>query len=414
MTPFPGERVTSDNRLEYSDRVRALDGVTLPAALVDLDALDRNADRIAGPARTHGKRLRLATKSLRCAWMISYLRDRLGEVHGGLMCLTVAEAAYLAERGFDDLLVAYPTVQRADLQTLAAMTREGRTVRLVVDCAEHVRAMSEVARAENVVLRAVIDIDMSYRPLGAATHLGVRRSPIRTGAEAIAIAREAERAGGVIVDGLMGYEAQVAGMGEANPFTPLVNPVKAWIKRRSIPDVAARRARIADEFRAANIPVALFNGGGTGSLATTSAEDAVTEVTAGSGFYCPHLFDYYAGNRLEPAAFFALQIVRRPAPGIVTCQGGGYVASGEAGPDRLPIPYLPRGLSLLGVEGAGETQTPVRWPTTAGEATLGAPVIFRHAKAGELMERFNEIVLVRGGRVERRVPTYRGEGFAFL
>lgn len=406
--------MTASGPLEYSDWLRALEDVALPAALADLDALDRNTDRIAEPVRAHGKRLRLATKSLRCAGVIAHVRGRLGDLYGGLMCLTVAEAAFLAERGFDDLLVAYPTVQRSDLQTLAVLTRGGRTARLVVDCAAHVRAMSEVARTEGVTLRAVIDIDMSYRPLGAATHLGVRRSPVRTGAEAIALAREAERAGGVMIDGLMGYEAQVAGMGESSPFTPLTNPVKAWIKRRSIPDVAARRARIASELRAAGVQVALFNGGGTGSLATTSNEDVVTEVTAGSGFFCPHLFDYYPGNRLEPAAFFALQIVRFPAPGIVTCQGGGYVASGEAGRDRLPVPYLPRDLSLLGVEGAGETQTPVRWPSGAGEARLGAPVIFRHAKAGELMERFNEIVLVRGGRVEGRAPTYRGEGRAFL
>ncbi|MCC6157674.1 MAG: alanine racemase [Deltaproteobacteria bacterium] len=401
-------------RLEYSDWIRSLEGVALPAALVDLDALERNADRIAAPVRASGKRLRLATKSLRCVRVASHLRERLEDIYGGLMCLTVAEAAFLADRGFDDLLIAYPTMQRADLVALAALTRAGRTVRLVVDSAEHVRAMSDVSHAEGVTLRAVIDIDMSYRPFGTATHLGVRRSPIRTGAEAIAIAREAQRAGGVIVDALMGYEAQVAGMGEASPFTPLTNPVKAWIKRRSIPDVASRRARIASELRAAGVNVALFNGGGTGSLATTSNEDVVTEVTAGSGFFCPHLFDYYAGTRLEPAAFFALQIVRFPAPGIVTCQGGGYVASGEAGRDRLPVPHLPRGLSLLGVEGAGETQTPLRWPASAGEARLGAPVIFRHAKAGELMERFNEIVLVRGGRVVDRVPTYRGEGFAFL
>ncbi|MCL4234567.1 MAG: alanine racemase [Deltaproteobacteria bacterium] len=400
--------------LDHDAWLRALDSAALPAALVDLDALERNADRIAEPARARGKRLRLATKSLRCAWIVSHLRERLDDIYGGLMCLTVAEAAFLADRGFDDLLVAYPTLQRADLMALAALTRAGRTVRLVVDCVEHLRAMRDTACAANVTLRAVIDIDMSYRPLGPATHLGVRRSPIRTGAEAIALAREAERAGGVIVEGLMGYEAQVAGMAEASPFTPFTNPVKAWIKRRSVPDVAERRAHIAEELRAAGVNVALFNGGGTGSLATTSAEDVVTEVTAGSGFFCPHLFDYYAGNRLEPAAFFALQIVRLPAPGIITCQGGGYVASGEAGRDRLPVPYLPRGLSLLGVEGAGETQTPVRWPARAGEARLGAPVIFRHAKAGELMERFNEIVLVRGGRVVDRVPTYRGEGFAFL
>ena len=82
----------------------------------------------------------------------------------------------------------------------------------------------------------------------------------------------------------------------------------------------------------------LFNGGGTGSVAWSAEDPALTEVAAGSGFLDSHLFDGFRGLALEPAAFFALQVTRRPAPGLVTCQGGGFVASGAAGPDRLPLP----------------------------------------------------------------------------
>ena len=108
-----------------------------------------------------------------------------------------------------------------------------------------------------------------------------------------------------------------------------------------------------------------------------------------------------------------LQVVRKPADGFVTCLGGGLVASGAAGADRLPLPCWPEGLELLPLEGAGEVQTPLKGPGTAA-LSLGDPVFFRHAKAGELAEHFNEYLFVRGDHIVSRAPTYRGLGKAFL
>ena len=62
----------------------------------------------------------------------------------------------------------------------------------------------------------------------------------------------------------------------------------------------------------------------------------ITEITAGSGFYAPTLFDRYSSFRLTPAAMFAMPVVRRPSGGVATLLGGGYPASGAAGRDRLP------------------------------------------------------------------------------
>ena len=73
------------------------------------------------------------------------------------------------------------------------------------------------------------------------------------------------------------------------------------------------------------------------------------------------------------------------------------------------MPTYPAGLAMLGSEGAGEVQTPLRG-TAAGRLRLGDRVWFRHAKAGELCERFNRLYLVSAGRIVDEVPTYRGEG----
>jgi D-serine deaminase-like pyridoxal phosphate-dependent protein len=177
--------------------------------------------------------------------------------------------------------------------------------------------------------------------------------------------------------------------------------------------VASARAEVARLLKDAGHTVRVLNGGGTGSLRWASEEDALTEVTAGSGYVDSQLFSYYRDLDLEPAAYFALQVVRRPHAGMVTCHGGGYVASGEAGPDRLPRPALPEGAALLKLEGAGEVQTPVVLPPGV-DVAVGDPLFFRHAKAGELAEHFNEYLLVKGDRVVERAPTYRGLGHCFL
>ena len=145
----------------------------------------------------------------------------------------------------------------------------------------------------------------------------------------------------------------------------------------------------------------------------TGAEDCVTDIAAGSGFYGPTLFDAYGHFQPRPAALFALPVVRLPSPGVATVLGGGYHASGAAGVDRLPAPHLPAGLRLDPQEGAGEVQTPVLG-RAAEELRIGDRVYFRHAKAGELCERFDTLHLVDGEQIVASVPTYRGEGKTFL
>ncbi len=210
----------------------------------------------------------------------------------------------------------------------------------------------------------------------------------------------------------MGYEAHIAGVGDRPLEQRLQGPLIRVMKRLSARELAERRAAVVAAVREV-APVPIVNGGGTGSIHTTVAEPVVTEVTAGSGFFAPTLFDRYAGFKLTPAAMFAMPVVRRPSPAVATLLGGGYHASGAAGKDRLPAPYLPRGLRLDPLEGAGEVQTPVAG-AAAASLRIGDRVYLRHAKAGELCERFNGLYLVRGQEIVDEVSTYRGEGLSAL
>ena len=235
---------------------------------------------------------------------------------------------------------------------------------------------------------------------------------MRTPAQAQALAREVVARPRFELAAVMGYEAHIAGVGDRPLGRRLQGPLIRAMKRRSAAELAERRAAVVAAVREV-APVPIVNGGGTGSIHTTRGEEVITEITAGSGFFAPLLFDRYSDFTLTPAAMFAMPVVRRPSGSIATLLGGGYLASGAAGPDRLPAPYLPRGLSLDAEEGAGEVQTPVIG-AAAASLRVGDRVYLRHAKAGELCERFNGLHLVRGQEIVDEVPTYRGEGRAEL
>lgn len=382
-------------------------GETLPAMFVDLGVFDANTDHLVAVARDAGKTLRLASKSVRVPALMRRIVERGGPTVRGLMCFSAREAAFLADEGFDDLLVAYPQVQPADLEALHGLVAAGRTVSLMVDSPAHIDAVE--ATPGTVPLPVCIDLDVSYRPLGL--HLGAQRSPVRDLGRFEAVLDRVMASDAVAFAGVMGYEAQVAGVPDRLPGHALNNALVRGMKRFSVPDAARKREAVARLLRDRGLS-GLFNAGGTGSIRTSVAEPWVTEVTAGSGFLQSHLFDAYVENRNEAALAFALRVTRVPQPDIVTCQSGGFIASGETGPDKAPVPFWPPGVEPVSGEGYGEVQTPLKIPKGV-TLEVGDAVLFRPAKAGEIAERFQEYLLVQDGAVVDRVPTYRGMGQCF-
>jgi D-serine deaminase-like pyridoxal phosphate-dependent protein len=307
-------------------------------------------------------------------------------------------------------VVAYPSVDRGALARLAAIAAEdpaGAPVTMV-DCPEHL----ELIPAGGGRVPVAIDLDVGYWPLGGRLKFGPRRSPIRTAADAGAFAAAIARAPHVELVGVMGYEGQIAGVADRVPHRALENAVIRVMKHFSAADVRERRGDMVAAIRE-HAELRFVNGGGTGSIAQTVADPSVTEVAAGSGLYAPMLFQYYRDFHLAPAAGVALALNRRPGPGVITAQGGGYVASGTARADRQPVPAWPGGLSLDPREGAGEAQTPLLGAATA-DMPIGGRVYMRHAKAGELCERFNTLHVIEHGQLAGEMATYRGEGQVFL
>ena len=391
----------------HADLERTFAGHEAPFAFLDLDALEANADDLL--RRSDPKPVRLASKSIRCRWVVEHVLARHDRFRG-VLALTLPEALWLHDHGQRDVVVGYPTVDRAAVATAAERADDDGPV-LMVDSTDHLDLVEAAAPAGAPPVPVCLDLEAGLHLLGGRVRVGPKRSPVHDEDDAVALARECARRPSVRLVGLMAYEGQIAGVGDA-PGNPLMGAAIRRMQSVSALELRRRRARVVAAVREV-ADLRFVNGGGTGSLETTAAEAAVTEVAAGSGLYGPHLFDTYRAFQPRPAAGFALPVVRKPSTDVATLLGGGYVASGATGDDRLPQPWQPPGLRYDSQEGAGEAQTPLLGDA-ARHLRVGDRVYLRHTKAGELCERFASLLLVRGGTVVDDVPTYRGEGQTFL
>ena len=377
-----------------------------PLVVVDLDAFDANAADLA--RRAGGTPVRVASKSLRVPALVSRALRRPG--FSRVLAYSLREALWLHESGTsDDIVVAYPTVDRGALAELLASPSAVAAITLMVDDVAHLDVVDAVRSPRATPVRLAIEVDAGLRVGGR--HVGPKRSPLHDGPSVTALAKVIEHRGGFRLVGVMTYEGQVAGVPDDVPGQRARSLVVRRIKQASVAQLRERRQEVAEALVPYG-PLEFWNAGGSGSVETSAADPVVTEVAAGSGLLVPALFDHYQSFRARPAAYFGLPVTRRPSAEVATVHGGGLVASGPVGDDRVPVPWAPPGLHLTTLEGAGEVQTPLTG-RPAALLRIGDLVWFRHAKSGELFEHTTTVHLVRGDRIVESVPTYRGLGHAF-
>lgn len=395
-------------RLDAAVRSHA-EPLPTPVFVVDLDAFDANADDLA--RRAAGKPVRVATKSLRVPALIRRALAHPG--FRGVLAFTLEEALWLEEQGIveddGDILVGYPTVAPAALARLIASPRAASRIALMIDDVAHLDLVDSLRASTAVPVRVAIDVDAGL--VVGGRHVGPKRSPLYEPRDVAALARTVLDRPGFRLVGVMTYEGQVAGVPDAVPHQWARSLVVRRLKDASVAQLRARRAAVADALRDV-AALEFWNAGESGSLDSSAADPVVTEVAAGSGLLVPALFDHYQAFDPRPASFYGLPVTRRPSSDIATVHGGGLVASGQSGRDRLPVPWAPAGLHLTGLEGAGEVQTPLTGHPAA-LLRVGDLVWFRHAKSGEPFEHTRTVHLLSGERIVDSVPTYRGHGLAF-
>jgi D-serine deaminase-like pyridoxal phosphate-dependent protein len=323
----------------------------------------------------------------------------------GPMCFTLGEAIELWEKGERNILVGYPTMNEREIQSLVnrAVLSD---ITLMIDHEAHLEMLESLGSSNNKIFNVCLDVDMSSRFPGL--NFGVNRSALRTVKDVKKFLPKLAKCSHLKLVGVMGYEAQIAGVTDAG----LKNEIVRILKRKSLKEIFSRRTAVLKLLNDSNLKLDFVNGGGTGSLKDTIKESGITEVTIGSGFYSPGLFDHYVDFKYEPSLSYALPVVRNPTRNIYTALGGGYIASGSVDKLKAPTPYLPEGLELFPLEGAGEVQTPFRY--RGKESVMGEKIFLRHAKAGEVCERFKSILCYRDEKIVDEFLTYRGEGYCFL
>lgn len=391
----------------YQNYKEAIKGERLPLLILDKGNLDHNIEDIQ--KRAGHLKIRIASKSIRCPSLMKYVLDNFKN-YQGILCFSAEEAVFLSRQGLDDLVIAYPTNQTKAIEDVADEIAKGKKIYPMIDCAEHVMHISKVAKKKDITIPVCLEIDMSIKIPGI--HFGVMRSPIRNLDDVKKVYEVIQKSSHVELKGVMGYEAEIAGLGDKNPAMGFKNPVIRLLKKRSISKINSFREKTIEFLTSEGIKLDFVNGGGTGSFEYTGLDKSVTELAMGSGLFSPLLFDYYNNFQYRPSLFFALEACRIPEEGIITCLGGGYMASGPIGIDKVPRPYLPKGLSLTENEGVGEVQTPLH--LKGNNIKLGDPVFFRHSKAGEVCERFKSIHIYEKGKIIDTWPTYRGLGECYF
>uniref|UniRef100_UPI003A87722E amino acid deaminase/aldolase n=1 Tax=Leucobacter sp. BZR 635 TaxID=3378705 RepID=UPI003A87722E len=386
---------------------RATREYSAPVIALSAEALSFNAHDML--RRAAALPIRVASKSVPVRGVLDAVLALPG--YSGVLGYSLAEAIWLSET-IDDIVVAYPTADRAAIAALAADPRAAERVTLMVDNPEQLDLIdSVIAPDERPSIRLCLDFDASWRSK-ALGHIGVFRSPIHTTAGLRSFAQHILGRKGFTIAGVMSYEAQIAGVGDDPVGKPAAGVVMRAMQRASHAELVDRRAEALASLREI-VELEFVNGGGTGSIERTVAEGGMTEVAAGSGLFGPHLFDNYRGFSPAPAVGFALDVVRRPNADTATLLGGGWIASGPAGADRLPQLVWPEGLRYAPREAAGEVQSPVVG-AAARDMRVGDRVWLRHTKSGEPMEHGNVVVPVNDGVAGDPLLTYRGEGKCFL
>ncbi len=391
----------------YQEYLKLAKQVELPASFIDLDLINQNLRALL--KRSGDKHIRIASKSIRSIEVLKHIFS-FSKQFKGIMAFTLKEAVFLIEQGFDDILLGYPDLQEGPLNQVLDHIKKGKKIVLMVDLPEHLQIVERLAKAKNVKATVCLDVDMSID--FKALWFGVYRSSVRNQKGVKDFLAALQNCAHIDLVGLMGYEAQIAGVMDDEKGNFAKNVVVRLLKKIAIPKVAKRRKQAVELIEQhLGKKLTLINAGGTGSLESSIQEPWVSEVTVGSGIYNSHLFDGYQNFKHQPAAFYALQVVRNPDQNTYVAHGGGYIASGSVEQAKAPLPYLPKDMKLFANEGAGEVQTPFKYND---QLKLGQPVFFRHAKAGELFERFNYMHVISQGKIISKFSTYRGNGCAFL
>jgi D-serine deaminase-like pyridoxal phosphate-dependent protein len=290
------------------------DQIPTPAAVLDLDAFDRNVARMAARAKAAGVALRPHSKSHKCS-AIAHRQIEAGAV--GICCAKLAEAEAMAAAGVAAILVTSPIAGPAQAARAATLAQQVADFRIVID---HPDGATELADAAQSPIQVLIDVDP-----------GMGRSGAHDAAQAVEVWRAIAAQPCLTLLGVQCYGGHWQHIEGANA------------RAAAIADRMAYLSNVIAALRQAGAGIGVVTGGGTGSFAADAAQGVLTEVQPGSYAFMDR--DYRDALKADPDGAFeqalaiAATVISANHPQWVTVDAG-LKAFATDGP--LPVALTPK------------------------------------------------------------------------
>ncbi len=356
----------------------AIDELSTPALLIDLDRMDGNLRKMADHARGKNVGLRPHTKTHKCP-IIAKMQIDLGAV--GVCAAKVSEAEVMVAGGVGNVLITSPVVTAEKISRVVAVAKKSSGIQMVVDNATTIGDFNEAARAAGIVLRVILDLDT-----------GTKRTGIAVGKPALALAQQIDKCDALRFDGLQAYAGHLM-------------HVTGHAQRKSRSVATFSKAIDTQEMiEKVGIEVSVLTGGGTGTFDIDSDLESVTDLQVGSYLFMDaqyreigdadsDVFDYF-----DPSLFVLVTAISQPVPDQITVDGGYKAFASDS-----VVPEF-RDVSGLDYHWGGDEHGIVHLKEPSRPVKLGdkLPMIVSHCDP--TVNLYDHYHIVRNGRVDELWP----------
>ncbi len=289
----------------------SLSAIPTPAAVLDLDAFERNVVKMAARAKAAGLALRPHAKSHKCS-AIARRQIEAGAV--GICCAKLAEAEAMAAAGVGSILVTSPVAGAAQAARAARLAQDVEDFRIVVD---HVDGVAELAAAALGPINVLIDIDP-----------GMGRTGVHDAAQAVDVFQALATHPMLRLLGVQCYGGHWQHMEGANA------------RAAAVADGMAHLSVVIAALRQAGARIDVITGGGTGSFSADAAQGVLNEVQPGSFAFMDREYRDALKNdddgAFEQALVIASTVISTNHPQWVTVDAG-LKAFATDGPSPVPV-----------------------------------------------------------------------------
>ncbi|MBL0935477.1 MAG: DSD1 family PLP-dependent enzyme [Rhizobiaceae bacterium] len=293
--------------------------IQTPCLILDLDALERNIEKMGRRAREMGVRHRVHGKMHKSV-DVAKLQERLGG-SVGICCQKVSEAEVFVRGGIKDVLVSNQVRDPAKIERLARLPKLGARTIVCVDDVANVAELSAAAQRQGTTIECLVEIDC-----------GAGRCGVTSTAAVLEIAKAVDAAPSLTFGGIQAYQGAM-------------QHLECYEDRKAKIDIAvAMVGEAVDALKAEGLSCAIVGGGGTGSYCFEGRSGVYNELQCGSYAFMDadygRILDEHGAridqSEWENALYILTSVMSHAKPDKAICDAGLKAQSVDSG---LPVVY---------------------------------------------------------------------------